>query len=80
MIWLQSALSFIKCDYQIDFKFPTVCLAETAFIEAILNQNYEPDLDSRFSAVYLSLREALTIYKTKYIFVLNTVSKNESTM
>lgn len=80
IMWLQSALNFIKNDHQITLKFPTISVDESDFIEAILNQNCAPELDGRFTALYLSIKEALTIYKTKYNFVLNTVCKSKTTM
>ncbi|KPI96470.1 hypothetical protein RR46_12500 [Papilio xuthus] len=80
LIWLQSALNFIKNDHQTTLIFPTISVEESDFIQAILNQDSEPDLDSRFSAIYLSLREALIIYQTKYIFALNTVFKGKATI
>ncbi|KPJ10879.1 hypothetical protein RR48_10059 [Papilio machaon] len=80
LIWLQSALSFIKNDHHTTLKFPTISVDETDFIQAILNKDCEPDFDGRFSALYLSIKEALTIYKTKYVFALNTIFKSEKTI
>ncbi|XP_068621796.1 uncharacterized protein [Battus philenor] len=80
VLWLKSTLSFIKNEKQNILKYPRIPSSEKGFIEAIIHHNYEADIDTDFKAVYLSIREAMTIFKNKYEFLLKTLAKNKNTV